>query len=277
MTEIAVRGLRVEACHGVLELEKTTPQPFVFDLWMTLTHSRACQSDRLEDTVNYAAVAQTVTQLTRTHCFDLIERLAMAAAEEILARFPLVSTVKVRVGKPNAPMDGEFDTVQVTVELTRPKKVYLSLGSNLGDRREHLRQGVNALASLPQTRLTACSSLYETQPLEADGGAYLNLCIRLETRLSPEELLAHTQRIEAQCGRTRAYFHAPRTLDVDLILFEGETRQSALLTLPHPRAFERRFVLEPLRELDAFAGGFDVEAALSRLPDQGCRPTGEKL
>lgn len=277
MTEIALRALRVEACHGVLDFEKNTPQPFVFDLWLTLAHSRACQSDALEDTVNYAQVAQTVTQVAQTHCFNLIERLAAAVAEEILARFPLVSAVKVRVGKPNAPMDGVFDTVQVTVELTRPRKVYLSLGSNLGDRKEHLRQGVNALANLPQTCLTACSSLYETQPLEADGGTYLNLCVCLQTRLSPEELLAHTQRIEAQCGRTRDYFHAPRTLDIDLILFEGETRETALLTLPHPRAFERRFVLEPLRELDAFAGGFDVEAALSRLPDQGCRPTGEML
>lgn len=130
--------------------------------------------------------------------------------------------------------------------------VYLSLGSNLGDRAEHLRRAVERLHG-DDTSVTALSSLYETihtGPAPTPVPAYLNCALRAETSLSPEALLERTQRIEAEGGRAPTFGWAPRTIDIDLLLYEGETRSSEQLSLPHPRLFERAFVMIPLLEIE---------------------------
>ena len=124
-------------------------------------------------------------------------------------------------------------------------RTYLSLGSNLGDRRAHLRQ---ALDSLPD--LVAVSPVYETDPVGGpDQGPYLNVVARLDTAVAPRRLLAICHRIEANAERVRAERWGPRTLDVDIIWMEGVTMNDERLTIPHPRWRERKFVLVPLREL----------------------------
>jgi 2-amino-4-hydroxy-6-hydroxymethyldihydropteridine diphosphokinase len=130
----------------------------------------------------------------------------------------------------------------------------ISAGSNLGDRAENLRGGLRALGELPGVRVVAVSSVYETDPV---GGvpqpAYLNVAARLDVAaaLSPETLLAGMQKIERTFGRRREdeIRWGPRTLDLDLLLFGGEMRATEFLTLPHPRMWERAFVLIPLREV----------------------------
>ena len=129
-------------------------------------------------------------------------------------------------------------------------RVYLSLGSNLGDRAAYLRRAVEMLARLPETRVTACSTPIETPPWgNTDQPAFLNMAVALETALTPEELLARVQGIETALGRQRTEHWGPRTLDIDLLVFEGETRDTPTLRLPHPHLTERRFVLEPLAEI----------------------------
>ena len=133
---------------------------------------------------------------------------------------------------------------------------YISAGSNLGDRAATLRGALRALDETPGVRVAAVSALYETDPV---GGVpqphFLNLAARLEiaeaTTLTPETLLAEMQRIEHAFGRRReTEIHwGPRTLDLDMLLFGGETRATDFLTLPHPRMWERAFVLIPLREI----------------------------
>jgi len=126
---------------------------------------------------------------------------------------------------------------------------FIGLGSNLDDREGQLEAAIREIAALPATTLVARSSLYESAPLGADGGDYLNAVARVRTSLAPAGLLGALQAIEAHHGRERPYANAPRRLDLDLLL-HGEARlQTAGLTLPHPRLHERAFVMVPLAEI----------------------------
>lgn len=133
---------------------------------------------------------------------------------------------------------------------------YLGLGSNLGDRRTHLRRAVELLLeSIAASRdAFAVASLYETSPVGngcEDHSAYLNSAMRVETLLSPRELFLAIQRIEAELGRVRTRPPEPRTIDIDILLYGKLVVHDADLVIPHPRLHERRFVLEPLSEIAA--------------------------
>lgn len=124
-------------------------------------------------------------------------------------------------------------------------RVFLSLGSNLGDRMEHLRQGVESLPGL-----VAVSPVYETAPVGGpDQGAFLNIVAELDVDLDPYELLGLCHRIESAAQRVRDVRWGPRTLDVDIIWMDGVEMDTERLTIPHVRWKERRFVLAPLRDL----------------------------
>ena len=124
---------------------------------------------------------------------------------------------------------------------------YLSLGSNLGDRARWLRLGVDVVSEGDEHRT---SSLYETEPVGGPAqGPYLNLVVELVTTATPRELLERCQRAEAAAGRVRGVRFGPRTLDADVLLVGDLIVTDGDLEVPHPRMYERRFVLEPLAEL----------------------------
>jgi 2-amino-4-hydroxy-6-hydroxymethyldihydropteridine diphosphokinase len=125
-------------------------------------------------------------------------------------------------------------------------RTFLSLGSNLGDRRAHLRQAIDSLPDV-----VAVSPVYETNPVGGPGnqGSYLNLVVRLDTRITPRRLLSICHRIEANAERVREERWGPRTLDIDIIWMDGVELDDPQLTVPHPRWKDRRFVLAPLRDL----------------------------
>jgi len=141
-------------------------------------------------------------------------------------------------------------------------RTFLSLGSNLGDRRRLLR---DALDSLPD--VVAVSSLYETDPVGGpEQGPYLNLVAQLDTDIAPHRLLGLCHRIEAAADRARGERWGPRTLDVDIIWMDGVAVSDEQLTIPHPRWRERRFVMAPLRELAPdLVSADDVEMADGRV------------
>lgn len=127
-----------------------------------------------------------------------------------------------------------------------PRRVFLGLGSNLGDRAGLLRGAVAGLGD----EVVAVSSLYETDPVGGpDQGSFLNLVVELRTAASARELLDRAQRLEAEAERVRTVRWGPRTLDVDVLWIDGETVDDPDLVVPHPRMFERAFVLVPLAEL----------------------------
>ncbi len=143
---------------------------------------------------------------------------------------------------------------------------FVGLGANLGDTRAALQAALSALAGLPQSRLLKRSSFYRSAPVDSSGPDYLNAVAQLKTRLAPHDLLARLQAIEARHGRERPYRNAPRTLDLDLLLYGDEVVDTPALTLPHPRLHTRAFVLLPLAEIapDVHLPGLADMAALLR-------------
>lgn len=130
------------------------------------------------------------------------------------------------------------------------RRAFVGLGANLGDPARRIAEAVASLAALPKTRLVALSSLYRSAPIDAGGPDYLNAVAELSTELSPAALLAALHEIEAGHGRERPYRNAPRTLDLDLLLYGDQVVDTPTLTVPHPRMHARAFVLVPLAEID---------------------------
>jgi len=127
--------------------------------------------------------------------------------------------------------------------------VYLSLGSNLGDRRRNLDEALRLLRERG-VAVSRVSRVYETEPQDVrDQPWFLNVAAEAQTRLFPVQLLHETQRVERQLGRKRAVAKGPRTIDIDILLFDGAVVETEELQIPHPRMASRRFVLEPLAEL----------------------------
>jgi 2-amino-4-hydroxy-6-hydroxymethyldihydropteridine diphosphokinase len=160
---------------------------------------------------------------------------------------------------------------------------FLSLGSNIGDRRANLEGAVAALGARG-VNVSASSSVYETEPvgLVLDQREFLNACLRISTEHEPEDLLDACKAVEAELGRpARHVRHGPRTIDVDVLLLDGISYRSERLTVPHPELASRRFVLVPLLELDpelTLPGGEQLSRVLDALePGQEVRLVGRPL
>ena len=150
---------------------------------------------------------------------------------------------------------------------------YIGIGANLGDAAATVSEAVQRLAGLPGTRLLAQSSTYRTAPIDAGGDDYINAVACIDTQLLALDLLDALQAIELAHGRERPYRNAPRTLDLDLLLYDDQQIDTARLTVPHPRMPERAFVLIPLLEIapaisipgHGAASGFTAQVAAQRI------------
>jgi len=254
---ITLKGVSATGFHGVLEFEKRDGQTFVVDVEMEVDLTQAGTSDDLADTVNYAEVATDVVALVEGESLDLIEALADRIAAKVLTR-PLVESVVVTVHKPQAPVGHPFTDVAVTVKRLRETPVVIAIGSNMGEPLETIQNAVGALWLALD--LKAASRVYETAPVGGPAQSpYLNAVVVGTTQMSPQRLLRTMQDIELEHGRVRKERWGPRTLDLDLIqygdpVFDTDVRLSTeALTLPHPRAHERAFVLAPWVDADAEA------------------------
>ena len=157
---------------------------------------------------------------------------------------------------------------------------YVGLGANLGDALATLRAAAAALKSLPGVAAVSASAVYRTAPLDAAGPDFLNAVVRLECRHSAHELFEQLRAIEHAHGRERPYRHAPRTLDLDLLLWGDAKISTAELTVPHPRLHQRAFVLVPLAELDpgvTLPGQGGLAPLLAAVAGQPIERTGERL
>ncbi|MBV5344299.1 MAG: 2-amino-4-hydroxy-6-hydroxymethyldihydropteridine diphosphokinase [Rhodoferax sp.] len=161
----------------------------------------------------------------------------------------------------------------MTAHLRAPVLAFIALGGNLGDANALVGAAVEQMATLPQTRLVARSGLYRTAPIEASGPDFINAVVAVQTRLNVHQLLMNLQRVEQVFGRERPYPNAPRTLDLDLLLYGTASIQSATLVVPHPRMTQRAFVLRPLAEIAPERVSADQLAAVAtqrtaRLPNE---------
>ncbi|MCG7298334.1 2-amino-4-hydroxy-6-hydroxymethyldihydropteridine diphosphokinase [Brevibacterium sp. ACRRH] len=302
---ITLTGLKARGFHGVFDFEKREGQDFVVDVVLHADHAQAGESDRLEDTINYADVAQIVADRITGEPFDLIEALAWAIAGDVLR---MADSVEVTVHKPQAPIDQDFQDVSVTVRrsgegrrqrerlqherLVRGGQAVIGVGANMGKPAETVQSAMDALDLHPHITVLQRSSLYRSAPV---GGVeqddFINAVMTVETTLSAYELLGVCQGVELAHGRTRDVRWGPRTLDLDLIRFTPHasleqgagpsdagaqlTLTDPVLTLPHPESGNRAFVLTPWHEIDPSATievdgtTLTVRERLEELGDQG--------
>lgn len=268
--QIVLKGISARGHHGVLDFEKRDGQTFVVDVTMHVDLAAAGASDDLGDTVNYAEVAGDVVALIEGESLDLIEALASRIADRVLAR-PLVEAVEVVVHKPEAPVGHPFTDVQVRVTRERQSHVVIAMGSNIGDSIETLHDAAISLYGLID--IIEVSAPVETDPVGGpEQPVYLNAVVTGTTHLAPSSLLAGLHDIERAHGRTREVRWGPRTLDLDLVqygdpVFDTDVvMDSPTLTLPHPRAHERGFVLVPWLKADSEAV-LRVDGQVRRVAD----------
>lgn len=280
MDYITLTGVRAEGTHGVLNFEHAQPQPFVVDAVLYMDLSDASRSDDLADTVSYAQIADRIVSVIRGEHCDLIERLAQRIADSILLSWRVKKTI-VTVHKPQAPIEQDFGDVSVTIERAqsdyeeqstptaaslytaqqreqesrtadddqqlRVHTAVIALGGNLGDVPQTFRTAIVAMDAVAGNQITGISALYRTKPwgVLRDVPDFFNAVVELSTTLDAQQLLESLHMIEAAHGRTRDVHWDSRPLDLDIIDFDGFTSDNPGLTLPHPRAWQRAFVLRP--------------------------------
>ena len=247
--EIQIRDLEVFANHGVFPEETRLGQKFLLSLTMYTDTRKAGTGDCLEDSIDYGAVSHFMTDYMKQHTWKLIEAAAEHLAEELLLRYPLLKGITLELKKPWAPVGLPLDTV--AVKITRFwHRAYLGLGSNLGDKEAYLNQAVKALDETRGCQVEKVSSYLVTEPyggVEQDD--FLNACLCLKTYLSPEELLRRLHEIEQDAHRERIVRWGPRTLDLDILLYDDLILETEDLILPHMDMENREFVLKPLSEI----------------------------
>ena len=250
MDKIVIENLKVFAHHGVLEKEKKEGQFFYITATMELNLKSAGTTDKIEKTVNYALVTETIISSFTETVNDTIEAAAEQVIEAVMSEFPLIQTLTVKVSKPNAPVDADFENIYV--ELTRSRhRVFLSIGSNLGDREGYLDMAIEEIDRDASVEIKKISYIIETEPYgPVEQPNFLNGVIELETYLDPDEFLSVICDIENEAGRERIIHWGPRTLDIDIIMFDDMIINTDSLIIPHPEMQNREFVLKPMAEIE---------------------------
>lgn len=246
---IRIDNLEVFANHGVLKEENVLGQKFIISANLYFDISEAAKTDDINKSVNYAQVCEFIDEFSKSKCYKLIETLADGIALGILKKFHLLTAAEIEVKKPNPPIHMHFGYVSVTAKRNW-SDAYISVGSNMGDRQNYIDCAVNAMAENDMNVVRNVSSIIETKPygnVEQDN--FLNGCIHIKTLYSPHELLDFLQNIELENGRKRTIHWGPRTLDLDILMYDDCVIFDENLILPHPDMVNREFVLEPLCEI----------------------------
>ena len=246
---IKITNLKVFAHHGVFPEETRDGQDFYVNAKLILDCRKAGQTDCLADSLNYGEVSHFITDYLQNYTYKLIEAAAEHLAEEMLLSMQVLKGVEIELCKPHAPIGLPFENVSVTIERSW-HKVYLAVGSNMGDKNAYIAHGIEELGQVRGIRNIRVSDLLVTKPY---GGVvqddFVNGAIALETILTPEELLEELHVIEKHANRERIIHWGPRTLDLDIIFYDRLVYEDENLIIPHIDMENRDFVLKPLSEL----------------------------
>lgn len=247
--EIRIDNLEVFAHHGVAPEEKANGQPFYVNAVLYTDIRPAGLEDDLSLSTNYGEICHFINNWMKDNMYDLIETVAESVAEQILLNFGSIHELVLEIRKPKAPVGLPFESVSVRIRRSW-HQVYLSLGSNMGDREAYLQQGIAQLSEHPLIQVQQVAEIIET---DSYGGVeqekFLNTAVKLRTLLTPKELLDRLHYIEDTAGRTREIHWGPRTLDLDILFYDKMVYEDNTLTLPHVDMENRYFVLKPLSEL----------------------------
>ena len=249
MDKIYINNLEFIAYHGVFPEEKKLGQKFLVSAEMTTSTREAGKTGNLKKSTHYGLVANDIGEIFTGKSIDLIETCAEEIAEMILTKYPLISEVKVTVKKPWAPLQMHFENVAVEI-IRKRHTVYLSIGSNMGDKKQNLFTAIEKIGLIKHTTVTKTSTIVETEPFGVkEQDDFLNACLEIKTLLYPHELLEELLKIEEEMGRKRIKKWGPRIIDIDILLFYKEVIEDDDLAVPHPWMCDRSFVLDPLCEI----------------------------
>lgn len=249
MDQIIVEDLQVYAYHGVYPQENEEGQNFYVSVILDTDTRAAGMADDLGLSTNYGVVCRFLHTFLTEHTYKLIETAAERASEALLLQFPHVRQVTMEVKKPEAPITVPFGSVSVRI-VRGWRRAYIACGSNIGDKKAHLCAAVDALLADKKCKVLRVSDWMETTPYGGvEQADYLNGALALETLYTPEELLEKLHEIEKAEARERKERWGPRTLDLDILLYEGAVMDTDQLTIPHRDMCNRDFVLKPLAQI----------------------------
>lgn len=241
--------------HGVAAAERETGRRYEVDCEIETNIAKAAESDHLDDAVSYLSVYKIVEEFLENHRYNLLETLAERLRREIQKRTG-APRVTLRVRKRIPPVPGNIDYVEVEtsgekLEVSNVANVFLGLGANEGDREANIKKAIDLLNQSGDIRIKAVSSLYESKAVGVSvQPKYVNCVIKVETGRDPHSLLKATKSIEAALGRQPDTHTLPRPMDIDILLYGDIALDSLDLRIPHSRLKTRRFVIEPLLEID---------------------------
>ncbi|MGM9553249.1 MAG: 2-amino-4-hydroxy-6-hydroxymethyldihydropteridine diphosphokinase [Faecousia sp.] len=249
MDKITIHHLEVFAKHGVYPEENALGQKFVISAVLHTHTRKAGLSDELAFSIDYGRVSHFMQAFVTEHTWKLLESVAEQLACALLLEFPLIEQVEVKLEKPWAPIGLPLETV--SVEITRGwHTAYIALGSNMGDKKGYLDMAVRRLQERKDCQVKQVSDYLVTAPyggVEQDD--FLNGALELRTMLDPEELLEVLHGIEQEANRVREIRWGPRTLDLDILMYDDLVVDTPTLHIPHAEMHLRDFVLIPLSQI----------------------------
>ncbi|MCR5687159.1 MAG: 2-amino-4-hydroxy-6-hydroxymethyldihydropteridine diphosphokinase [Lachnospiraceae bacterium] len=249
MDHIFIENLEVFANHGIYEEEASLGQKFIISARLYLDVAPAAKDDDISRSVNYADVCADIDRWMKDNRCRLIETVADRLAKKLLKELAAVREAEVTVKKPWAPVGLPLECVSITV-TRKWHTAYLSVGSNMGDKEKYIRGGIDFLKGNDSVRILDVSPLIQTAPYgNVDQDDFLNGAVKLETLLTPHELLDLCHEAENAAKRVRKEHWGPRTLDLDILLYDSLVMDDADLTIPHPDMTNREFVLQPLSRI----------------------------
>lgn len=249
LDKIHIKNLEVFGNHGVFPEENKLGQKFLVNAVLYTSTREAGKTDDLTKSIHYGEVSHFITKYMMEHTFQLIESVAEQLAEALLLQFEHLKWIDLEIQKPWAPIGLPLESV--SIEISRGwHEAFIATGSNLGDRGEYIRKGIEALAACKECIVEKESQLIVTEPYGVtDQPEFLNGMLQVRTLLSPVELLHKLNEIEAAAHRERKIHWGPRTLDLDIIFYDNQVIDTPQLTVPHVDMQNRQFVLKPLAEL----------------------------
>lgn len=251
MDEIRIENLKIYAYHGVYAEENERGQDFYVNAVLYTETKRAGNEDALALSTDYGEVCHFINDFLKIHTFQLIETMAEKTAEQVLLHFPLIKELDLEIRKPQAPIALPFESVSVKIHRGW-HKVYVALGSNMGDKKAYVEGAVQKIKKNEHNRNVKVSNLYETAPYGEvqDQDDFLNGVAEFETLYTPEELLEYLHELEQEAERVREVHWGPRTLDLDIIFYDRLVMDTEELVIPHEDMHNREFVLKPLCDLN---------------------------
>lgn len=274
---IRIENLEVFCNHGVFPEETKLGQKFLVSCNLYLDIRKAGMTDSLEESVNYGTISHLIKKQMEEDTYLLIESVAEHLAETILLFDKKIQGVDIEVKKPWAPIGLPLETVSVKVSR-KWHEAYIALGSNMGDKRAYIEDAVEGLRNTKGCCVEKVSTLVATEPYGVtEQDEFLNGALKLRTLLTPEELLGRLHELEQAAKRERIIHWGPRTLDLDILLYDDWVVEEDDLCIPHVDMQNREFVLGPMAEIAPYKRhpvyGKTMKEMLAelaaKLPDEG--------